>query len=612
MFDFIIKLSIFIRACTLLTERMAHLSLAPNQQWIDEKVKMTEISANIEAKNSPQLFSDLCISKELKQGIEELGYKAPTNFQRGVFDTFCLGKNLVGEGNNYGKSLAFSLPILSKIDPNKPEVQALIVCESLLQSEICIKECKALGRHLNIEVGNAQSLLNGAPVQIAALALPDLSRVDLKILASLAIVFFDGLSKVCAEKALSLMPDLSKLQILIFGQDTLNAFKEHAANLIDDAVFISNQDQPRIAMPAKHIFHQPKEAEPKPRALLAALETHHPKNALITCNDGQEAELLAKYLARYGYKTAIAEDRNFSSQLRSMLSGSIDVLLCQSSSVDGQTLENVPFMINYDMFDRPQSYESTTQFNKQAPGLERTIVNILTNRELGFLGPIKAQCLIEFSEMPLPSDEEVLDLSAERILQGLKNEASFVELGQFEPLASKILASKGAVLALSLLLKNHFSKKPVEADNRERRYNNREPRQPRERDDRPRSHDDSRPAPERSETPSGTSRLYITLGRQDKFNDLASLAQHLSEKSGVDLGHFSGGGMIRDNSAHIEVDDDVAETIIAALNGSPRPNADEAAGEVSNVVCERARQAQRPSYRRPPQRRRPNFQRRDR
>ena len=70
-------------------------------------------------------------------------------------------------------------------------------------------------------------------------------------------------------------------------------------------------------------------------------------------------------------------------------------------------------MVNYDMFDRPQTYEQVTQFTKQAPGLTRCIVNIITNRELGLLGPIKAQCQIEMSEIALPSEDEVLDLCAQ-------------------------------------------------------------------------------------------------------------------------------------------------------------------------------------------------------
>lgn len=577
---------------------------------------MTQTGANIEAENSLELFSDLSISQELKQGVKELGYTAPTVFQRGVLNNFLLGKNIVGEGrSNYGKSLAFSLPILSKIDPQKGHAQALIICETALQSEICLKECKALGRHLNVEVGNAQSIMTDTLLHIAAIAVADLSKLDPNKISSLSTVFFDGLSKESARAAINKLSDiLPDVQILIYGEDTLLAFKEHVSNLIDNAVFISNQDQPRITMPAKHIFHQPKEAEPKPRALLAALEVHNPKNSLVTCNDAEECELLAKYLSRYGYKTLVAtsDSQNFGQSLRLLLQGSADVLLCQNSLIDGHSLENVSLMINYDMFDRPQSYEETTQFKKQAAGLERTIVNILTSRELGYLGPIKAQCLIEFTEMPLPSEEEVLGLAAKRILLAIKNEASFVELGQYEMLAKKILESSDASVALSLLLRNHFSQKPqaAESEHRDRSRYSREPRQhgrERERDSRPRSEEPRENRPENT----GITRLYITLGRQDKFNDLASLAQYLSEKSSVDLGHFSGSGMIRDNSAHIEVDDDVAETIIAALNGTPRPHAEASEGE-NNVICERARQNQRPAFRRPPPRRRPNFQRRDR
>ena len=107
----------------------------------------------------------------------------------------------------------------------------------------------------------------------------------------------------------------------------------------------------------------------------------------------------------------------------------------------------------------------------------------------------------------------------------------------------------------------------------------------------------------------GTTRLYITLGRKDGFTDLASLAQYLSDASKVDLGHFSGGGMIRDTSAHIEVDDDVADNMIKALNNSARPNA--TGDNDSPVICEMAKG---PTFQRPhtryPQRRRPSYPKR--
>jgi len=113
-------------------------------------------------------------------------------------------------------------------------------------------------------------------------------------------------------------------------------------------------------------------------------------------------------------------------------------------------------------------------------------------------------------------------------------------------------------------------------------------------------------------TSHGICRLYVTLGKRDGFDDLASLAQYLSEKSNVDLGHFSGSGMVRDHSAHVEVDEDVAETVIAALHESPRPKSAMATnGEQSSpVICERARASSPRPHRRPAPRRRPNFSRR--
>jgi hypothetical protein len=82
-------------------------------------------------------------------------------------------------------------------------------------------------------------------------------------------------------------------------------------------------------------------------------------------------------------------------------------------------------------------------------------------------------------------------------------------------------------------------------------------------------------------------RLYVSLGQNDGFEDLATLAQFLSEKSNVDLGHFSGGGMVREQSAHVEVDEEVAQAIIDAVNNQDKPNKNDV-GDI--IVCERAKQ----------------------
>jgi ATP-dependent RNA helicase DeaD len=608
---------------------------------------MTHPSAPDIETASPK-FSELNISPELKKGIKELGYLNPTAFQLSIFQSFQGGNNIIGEGqSNYGKSLAFSLPILAKINPEQKEPQALLVGDTSLQCDLMAKEYKNLGHYLAIDVATNIEGSNQSDYDAHILIMPasDVAKLDGKMLSHIHTIFLDNLTETHTKETIEWLHKsaLDTKQMMVFGEDSIVYIKNHASHLFLDASFINNSDQPKIALPAKHIYHQAQEAQPKPRALLAALELHKPIFALVSCHETEESDLLARFLSRYGYRVRVINEQNrdnVDNALREGLAGAFQVLICQSSLLENEHLDAVCFMINYDMFDRPQSYENTTKFNKQAPGIQRMIVNIVTSREIGYLGPIKAQCLIDMVEMPLPSDDNVISLAANRIIDALNLEARDVELGQFEVLAQKIVADERSLAGMALLLRNHLVSPTIkpkrndgdkEALPRDRRFS-RGPQDRRrnmrpERFERPnrRSFESSPSSPNEtppdeapvrgvSLPPEGITRLYVTLGKDDGFTDLASLAQYLSEKSGIDLGHFSGSGMVRDHSAHIEVDDQVAEEIITALHESPRPHAKEAinghAEGVNLVVCEKARAtAQRP-YRKPMDRRRSNFRRR--
>jgi superfamily II DNA/RNA helicase len=417
----------------------------------------------------------------------------------------------------------------------------------------------------------------------------------------------------------------------MFGEENNNLSDFGDEEIHNNVTHSTQEDRPKQMEAAKHIIHQTSETEPKPRALLAALALHQPKNALISCNEASECDFLSRFLSRYGFKiahTSWEQNRHMLGELlQAMGRGEYDLIICQNKLLSGQDLSALPFMLNYDMPDRPQLYEQICQFNKQSTSEPRIIVNLLSSREFGVLAPIKAQCLIEFTEKPLPLEDEVLSNISARIVANINKEAAQVELGQFEGLAEKMLEQKDAAPALGLLLRNYFlaSQKASAENNSPRESRSHAPKKSYpERDARKRPEPRSReqeealeeipkgnerlPEPEdenhnvhehesADHAGEGITRLYVTLGRKDGLSDLASLAQFLSERSGVDLGHFSGSGMIRDHSAHIEVDDDVSDDIIAAVHETERPfrgqaGAAEADGHDNLIVCERARASQ--------------------
>lgn len=386
-----------------------------------------------------------------------------------------------------------------------------------------------------------------------------------------------------------------------------------------------------------HIFHKIDESSPKPRALLKALLLRPSKKTAILCHEREECELLQRFLSRYGF----TQNSTF-------------FITEHGKAID--LPDNLELIINYDVPERAQQYDALMKHLKG----ESNIVSLVSSRELSNLGSIKSQSKIDFLEESLPDDDTITKAVASRMIAVIKQVADETELGPYLEIAAEASKENAAPEALALLLKNYFSApkegpRPPREDRRPRsshddrghrdrrepraertpndRYEPREPRPERAPNERyePREPRTERPPQDRYEprepraerapndryepresppqADDGITRLYVTLGRQDGINDLATLAQHLSNVSGVDLGHFSASGMVRDNSSHIEVDSDVAEEIINALNGSLRPGEPGDEQENNKVLCERARQNSGPS-RRPPQRRHNNFRRR--
>ncbi len=84
-----------------------------------------------------------------------------------MFEHFRKGQNVACLGqSNYGKSLAYNLPILAKVDPQLMALQALIICDSSTQADITAKECRALGRHVGISIGSSPGTASSAWPQI--------------------------------------------------------------------------------------------------------------------------------------------------------------------------------------------------------------------------------------------------------------------------------------------------------------------------------------------------------------------------------------------------------------------------------------------------------------
>lgn len=571
-------------------------------------------------------FTKLSISDALKESMNNLGYKTLTPFQQEVFDLTNEGRNIIAFGNsNYGKSLAFNLPLVQNVDKDIESPQSLIIVQGPSQAEQIKKELNALASKSCI---TTEIFSHDKTCHILIATIEDLLSETFNVnYDSVKTVFIDTIKSDDLKKALDKISQYKKDVLwLIFStqdiQDLKNEFE-----FLNDCAIIENTDKPKLIKPTIHIINQQNEAAPKPKTLLAAVEFFKSANYLISCNE-ENCNILTKYLSKYGFKVSCINEANasvFKRKLSDLIEKKIDILVCQNNILEKQDLSLVEYLINYDFPDKVFDYEKTTHFNDQGDDINRKIINIVSSRELSLLNNIKAQYQIIFEHKTLPSDEEVAKMTTARVISLFNEQLKEVETCQFEDMSSGILENERAKEIVSLLLKHYFTPTIESTPRREDspRHNLVRPKEFTERPHkRPfrepletvHQHQDEIKKDEQPEvedshsSADGIARIYISLGQKDGFNDLADLAHYLSEKSNVDMGHFCGAGMVRDQSSHIEVDEEVAQQIIDALNNQEKPSQDPSQPPTL-IVCEMAKQQvfrqryNKKNYRRKPTRR---------
>ena len=92
-------------------------------------------------------FEDLPISDEIKRSIAEIGFEEPSPIQAQSIPVILSGKDVIGQAQTgTGKTAAFSIPILEKVDPNNQNIQALILAPTRELAIQVSKEIRKLGK----------------------------------------------------------------------------------------------------------------------------------------------------------------------------------------------------------------------------------------------------------------------------------------------------------------------------------------------------------------------------------------------------------------------------------------------------------------------------------
>lgn len=315
-------------------------------------------------------FTELAgLAPSLQQAVDALGYTEMTEIQAGALPLMLNSQDILAQAKTgSGKTAAFGLALLSKLQNEQGRLQSLVLCPTRELADQVSKEIRALARFIpNVKV---LSLCGGIPLrpQLASLAHEPHIVVGtpgrIQELIDKEALKLDALQSVILDEADRMM-DMGFLDavksILKKTPNTRNTWL-FSATYPEEIRAISKQFQKNpteITVESQHddsviqqLFYQVEPNE-KPDAVIALLLEHQPESCLVFCNTKIDAKGLTDVLWKRGISAielhGDLEQRDRDETLVQFSNGSSRVLVATDVAARGLDIKALPMVIAYEL-----------------------------------------------------------------------------------------------------------------------------------------------------------------------------------------------------------------------------------------------------------------------
>jgi ATP-dependent RNA helicase DeaD len=381
-----------------------------------------------------QTFADLNIPAPILKALKEVGYETPSPIQAATIPLLMEGRDVLGQAQTgTGKTAAFALPTLARIDVKNPSVQALVLAPT---RELAIQVAEAFqsyAAHLkNFHVLPIYGGQSYGP-QLSAL------RRGVQVVVGTPGRVIDHIEKGSL--------DLSQLQTLVLDEademlrmgfiDDVEHILQQTPETRQTALFSATMP-PAIKRIAKTYLNEPQEVTvaaktttatnitqrywlvaglQKLEALTRILEAEPFDGMIIFARTKLGTEELAAKLQARGFAAAAINGDMAQQQrertIEQLKNGKIDILVATDVAARGLDVERISHVINYDVPSDPESYTHRIGRTGRA-GRSGEAILFVTPRERGLLKAIERATRQPVAQLTLPTIKAVNEVRIAR------------------------------------------------------------------------------------------------------------------------------------------------------------------------------------------------------
>lgn len=381
-------------------------------------------------------FEELNIDERILRAITDMGFEAASPIQAQSIPVEMDGLDMIGQAQTgTGKTAAFGIPLLQKIDPELKKLQAVALCPT---RELAIQVCEELRKLAKYMHGiKVLPVYGGADIVKQIRALKDGTQIIVgtpgRVMDHMRrkTVKFQDVNTVILDEAdemlnMGFLEDMETIlsqlpperQTVMFSATMPPAIADIAKKFQKNPVTVRVVKK-ELTVPKVTQYYYEVKPKNKLEVMCRLLDMYDPKLSVVFCNTKKQVdELVGELQGRGYYADGIHGDLKQEQRDRVMASfrkGNIEILVATDIAARGIDVDDVEAVFNYDIPQDDEYYVHRIGRTGRA-GKEGKAFSFVVGREVYKLRDIQRYCKTKMIPQAIPSLDDVTEIKAEKIL----------------------------------------------------------------------------------------------------------------------------------------------------------------------------------------------------
>lgn len=394
-------------------------------------------------------FDELQLSNEILRAVEDMGFEAASPIQAQAIPAQLEGHDMIGQAQTgTGKTAAFGIPLLQKIDKDNRKLQAIVLLPTRELAIQVAEEIRHLAKFMHgirvLPVYGGQDIVrqiralkDGAQVVIGTpgRVMDHMRRKTLRV-DQVHTVVLDEADEMLnmgfledMETILSQLPE--ERQTVMFSATMPSAIAEIARKFQKDPVMVRVVKK-ELTVPEVTQYYYEVKPKNKVEVLCRLMDLYSPKLSVVFCNTKKGVDELVQALQGRGYfAEGLHGDLKQEQRDRVMngfRNGRTEILVATDVAARGIDVDDVEAVFNYDIPQDDEYYVHRIGRTGRAGRVGRAF-SLVVGKEVYKLREIQRYCKTKIIPQAIPSLDDITDIKVEKTLDQVRELLETTDLG---------------------------------------------------------------------------------------------------------------------------------------------------------------------------------------